>query len=112
MSLPTALRALLTRTVTIASASSRDAGGAATYGTAVTYPARVEHRQRQVKDGNGRDVLATTVVYVGTNTTGAGLPSATPQSRITLPDGTTPPILTVERQDDLDGAHHEVVFCG
>ena len=112
MSIPTALKALFTRSVTIEPASGLSAGGATTYGTSVSYPARVERRNQLVKGGNGRDVLATTVVYVGSNTTGAGLPSATPQSRITLPDGTTPPILAVDRQDDLSGAHHEVVFCG
>ncbi len=64
--------------------------GAPTYGSAVQRPALVEHRQRQVRGDEGNVVMARAKVsFLHPVRIG-------PLDRITLPDGTTGPILDIE----------------
>lgn len=97
---------LFPQTVTIASLSSRAAYGKQTFGSATSYSARVVDKAQKIRDPDGQEVLARTVVWV------QGTPTVTPQDRITLPDGTTPPILNAEKYPDESGDHHVKVFCG
>lgn len=107
-------RALFDQTVTVKTVTT----GVSFYGdpsvstSASTYAARVEGKQHLVKGPDGRDVLARTVVYVGTTSTG-GTPSGIGvNDLITLPDGSTPPILAVDTMRDGNSVHHAVVHCG
>lgn len=112
MSLQSQLRSLMDQTVTKKAVGSMDMRGAVTFSTAVvTYAARVEGHQQVVVDTAGKEVLARTTVFVGTTTTG-GTPAFTTRDRITLPDGTTPPILSVDTVRDENSIHHQVVYCG
>lgn len=100
-----------TSTVTIAPFSSLDAGGAASYGTAVSYPAWVERTTTLVKDQTGREVLSTTQLYLAPSS--GSLPGVTVKDRVTLDDGTVPTVLAVEKlPTDAVELDHEVVFCG
>jgi hypothetical protein len=73
---------------------------------ATTYPARVVRGQRLVRDTNGAEVVATATVYV------LGAPAVTPEDKLTLQDGTSPPILNVGSKPDERGDHHVVIYIG
>lgn len=115
MTLDPELRALYAQTVTITPWARDDAYGAPQYGTAVRYEARVEQMHRLIKDFKGRDVIATSRVFVGLSAAGAALdlgPQA-PRASITLPDGSSPSILSVASVPDETGAAYEtVIYCG
>lgn len=112
MAFDEALRGLFGQTVTIAPLSSVGAFGGKTAGTAVSYDARVVYKQRLVKDTQGREVLATTIVYVAPTSSG-GLPTGKPDETLTLPDGTTPNILNVAKYPGEDGTYETVTYyCG
>lgn len=97
---------LMTQTVTIAPFSSNNAYGEPSFGTAVSYSARVVNKPKMIRNAQGKEVvsMAQTWLY--------GSPTVTPDDRITLPDGTQPPILYVAQYPDENGAHHEVVYTG
>ena len=96
---------LLKQTITIEPASGMDAYGQSSYGTGVSVPARVEGRNRVVVDAQGNNAVSSTTIYVD------GPTVVTTSSRITLPDGTTPLILSIESMPDIDGTpHHKVIF--
>lgn len=85
--------------ITIAPWTSNDRTGAPSYGTAVTYPALVEWKQKMTKDRRGRDVETQTKVTIlqpitATVATGRKNP-LDPRDKVTLPDGTVGPILDV-----------------
>jgi len=90
VALATALTAPLQASVGHEAWLSQDALGAPVYATRVDVPALVEHKSRLVRAADGREVMAATKVTVLQPITIA------PVDRLTLPDGTTPPILTVE----------------
>ena len=85
--------------ITIAPWTSNDRTGAPSYGTAVTYPALVEWKQKMLKDRSGRDVVTQTKVTILQPITANGTSGRTepvdPRDKVTLPDGTVGPILDV-----------------
>lgn len=96
---------LLNQHVTIAPATGVDTEGMRTYGTAVTYDALVIGKQKLVRDAQGRDVVSSAQVYVD------GTAVVTAESKITLPDGTTPVILAVSVYPGLEGVtDHKVIY--
>lgn len=107
------LRALLGETVTVYPWASDSAYGSPTYSTSGTaYPARVERKSKLVTAKDGRQVVAGSVIYLGPSSTG-GLPGLTARDKLVLADGTSPEILSVERQPDETGAtYYEAAFCG
>jgi hypothetical protein len=97
---------MMPHTVTHAPLASRDAYGAPTYGAGVDYTARVLYKNQRVRAADGAEVVARgSVWFVGT-------PTVSPEDKITLPDATTPPLLSVEQYADADGAHHTKVYFG
>ena len=111
----TAWASLMRQKVTIASTDSYNAVGDKTYTTGKTYSARVVYGLHQVVDASGREVTAAGKIYIGQSSTG-GLPSVTPNCKVTLPDDSTPPIINVSRYGDelTTGTdyHHEVIHFG
>lgn len=101
-----ALQALLTATVTIAPYTGQDAYGKAQYGPAQTVPARVQFRLQRLTDATGQERVSRAKVFVDGDVT------LDLRDRVTLPDGTMPPILTLYKVSDLDGAvsHWETFF--
>lgn len=80
--------------------------GAATYGTAITYPCRIEYKNRRViaQDGNQRLSQGRVIIE--------GEVTIDIQSRITLPDGfrpRRPPIISIDFNAGLFGAGAETV---
>lgn len=98
--------ALMPHTVTIQPLTGRDEYSRPTYGPGIQYRARVVGKQKLVRAADGSERVSATTIYV------VGVSGISPEDRITLPDGSQPPILAVSRMPDERGDHHEVVYCG
>lgn len=100
------LAGLLRQTVTIATASTKDVYGKATFATGVDYPARVEPVNELVRGANAKEVVVNADVYL------AGDVTVTTTSSLTLPDGSVPVIVAVDKQTGGDGTvHHTRIRC-
>lgn len=98
---------MMPHTITIEPFVSRDTYGAATYGAAVTYKARVQGKNRLITTLSGDEKVSTVTVYVGST-------SITPEDRLTLPASfspTIPNILDVQPVSDESGHHHQVIYA-
>lgn len=107
MAIESLLTDLMVQTITIAAVSSKDAYGKRSWAspTSITN-CRVQTGSHKVLDTVGQETIAEGKVYVPNN------PSVTVNSKLTLPDGTTPPILAVETFGDERGNHHLVIHYG
>ena len=104
------LRDLFTQTVSVKPFSSVDDYGQSVYGAAVEHTARVVARQRRVFDTEGVERISVAEVWL--LTAPGSVAADFVKGQLTLPDGTTPPILNVERIPDEDGDHHVKVYVG
>jgi hypothetical protein len=98
---------LYPHTVTLAPPGTMGGYGRATVGTAVSRSALVEHKLREVRTKDGAVTTSTIAVYLNGS---AGVLSVTPEWKLTLPDATSRPILSVARYADEDGDLHEIVY--
>jgi hypothetical protein len=98
------LLALLKQTVSIAGTTTNKYDEQVP-GTPTSYPARVEYNNVLVKDSQGKEVVSKAqVILDGTVSVGS-------LDEITLPDGTKPIILSIEKNPDETGnIHHVVVY--
>jgi len=96
---------LLLQTITLERRTGLDQYGAHTYGTAESLAARVVNRLRMVRNVAGQEVTSNTTIWIiGNNDIKA-------VDRITLPDGTQPPIIDVLTYPDETGVtHHQEVL--
>jgi hypothetical protein len=94
-------------TVTVYPVASTDAYGKLTFGaTGVSTRCRVQETGKVVKNADSNDVYEVgTIIFYGN-------PSITTESKIVLPDGTSPLILSVRVYNDEFGAHHTTVSFG
>ena len=106
MALDPDLLEMMTQTVTIAPLTGRDNYGKPTFGTGVVWRARIKGTNRRVVDHAGQEAVSTTEVWIG------GVSGIGPTDQLTLPDGTSPPLLKVERYPDEDGNSFEKVYLG
>lgn len=107
-------RHLMGQSVSVAPFSGRDGYGEPTYGSAVTYRARVVGKIRNVRSASGQEVVSSQTVYLMTAAV------VTPLDKLTLSTGfvgstaadrTTPPILATGRYPGTDGRpNHTVLF--
>jgi len=111
MSFEDAFLDMMPHTVTVAPVTSRDKFGTRTYGAAVSYPARVVEEQRRITTLDGVEGMSSHTVWIAPHTS-SGIPNLGPESLITLPDGSTPPILRVEVYPDEEGDHHWKIYLG
>ena len=111
MSFENAYRDLAHQTVQYAAKTGTDEWGARTFATAVTFEARVTNINQRILDYEGRESLATQVVWVFPLANGT-LPSFNTQGQLTLPDGSIPTILQIGEVHDQDSAHHVKILCG
>ncbi len=102
------LLVLMPETVTVGALSGFSTDGYAipTYSTGTPFSARVVREQTLVRTFEGIEELATTTCWVASTSTFG------PVDQITLPDGSTPPLLSVETQSDEDGVTHSKLFFG
>lgn len=112
MSFESEFRGLMASTVTIEEVASMDEYGKRTYGTGTTYQARVRQKIERVFNLQGREEWAKTKVWVAPHSTTGAFPTISPRSRVTLPDGTQPPLIAFERIYDENGPHHMILWFG
>lgn len=85
--------------------NARDNYGEASYAaTATAVKCRVEPSTKVIRTPTGEEKITSATLYI------SGVKGISPKDRLVLPDGTTPPILRVDKHYDEDGEHHEVVF--
>lgn len=95
--------------ITVEPFSCQDSYGVASYGSSVTYQARVTGQLKRVTSFAGEERVTTVTVYV------SGSTGITVRDRITLPSGWTPSqpeIVAVSRIPDEAGAWWETLYCG
>ena len=102
MAWSTAFEEFMPVTVQVAALSglSADGYGTPTYASASTYKARVLGKRHLVRSFAGIEETAKTMVWIASTSTFA------PSVQITLPDGTTPELLSLTAVPDEDGVHH------
>ena len=94
-------------TITIAGLSSTDSYGKHSWSAPSTLThCRVQTGAHKITDHNGQELVASGKVYVPNS------PTVTPDSQITLPDGSTPRIMLVDSKTDERGSHHTVIHYG
>lgn len=88
--------------------SSRDGAGKATYLAPVELPCFLDGRVKAVRNSLGYEAVSKLTIFLD-GTSDAAL--ITVDDRITLPNGTRPPILAVERvYDEYGRLHHVEVY--
>jgi hypothetical protein len=93
MALESLFKDLLPDSVTIEPFASVDGYGKPSYSTGVAYVCRVEYKTRLAKNAAGETVVSTATTYLSNPLAGLSV-----RDRITLPDGSQPVIITVEKQ--------------
>lgn len=108
MSFDPELLDLMPHTITVKSLVSVDSYGDPTFSTsAATYRALVEEKPTKAINQYGEEVLASHVAYVAST---GRIPLT---SLVTLPDGTSPDLISSGVFSDEDGtAHHVVLHFG
>lgn len=84
--------------------ASRDGYGKPVFDTPEAFAARLSRKHKLVRDTEGHEVVSTAHIWL------EGTPAVSPQDQITLSDGTTPAIISVERFQDEEGDSHTKVF--
>jgi len=78
-------------------------GGDPSFGPVQKARARVVEHQRLVVDPEGQERMSHTTAWI------FGTPGLTVDDRVTLPDGSQPFIINIERFPDEKGLHHEKI---
>lgn len=99
------LATLLNQSVTIYPLTSYGSDGSASYGTGVVSSARVVYHNRKVVDRDGVECVSNATVYLDGNVT------VSTESKIKLPDGSEPRIISVDDFPGPTGAtYYRAVF--
>lgn len=99
---------MFTDVVTVAPVTGHDNSGKRQFGTAVTYSAWINRRQRIVRNRQGQEVVSNMTVRLLTKDV------ITPEARLTLPAGYVPQqpeLISTAMPRDERGVHHVVVYC-
>lgn len=104
MAISRALRQLCPHTVSIELWSSQNSYGEPSYAAAATYSCLIEKRPRLVRALDGKEVVSGAAVYLTEAVSGL-----TPKARVTLPDGSTPVILSVSTFPNKSGDYFSVI---
>jgi uncharacterized membrane protein len=104
MSFESAFLSLMNSTVTVSTRSGHNNYGEPTYAAGVNYRARIHEKAGFVRTADGEVIEVVTEVWV--NSTKA----FTVDDRVTLPNGTVPQVVAVNRPFDEDGVQHHVKF--
>jgi hypothetical protein len=91
--------------LTIEPATTIHSYGRYSFGTAVNVAARIVPKTQKIIDKNGQDVISSAEIYVDSSAT------VTVNDRITLPDGTKPIILALQKfRDALGNLKLKVIY--
>ncbi len=104
-----AFLSMMDSTIRVSTRTTHDNYGAPAFAASTaSYRARIVHKPGYVRAADGEEVSYAHVMWVAST----GSVSITVSDRITLPDGTTPPVIAVERYPDESGPHHVKVMLG
>ena len=92
------------RRVLIAGFIGHDRYSQSSYSPDVEYVAFIENKQRIIRDVAGREVVSNATIYLDR------VVRLTLNDRITLEDGSTPPIVSAQTFDDEYGPYVTVVY--
>ena len=81
----------------VVSATSYDAYGTVATSSTYTRAAIVQYSIKMIRDKEGNERVSTAQVYLSSTFT------VSPNDKITLPDGTNPPIMSIGKTVDKDG---------
>ena len=104
MSIDRELLKMMPHTVTIEPFASKDAFSTPSYGAPASFKCYVDFKPKMIRKIEGEEVISSAQVYVG------GVSGATVKSRITLPGGSQPVILMVNKLSDEKGDYAEVIY--
>ena len=108
MSLSKDFLPLMLETVVLKSQASLDKYGKQTFSeTGASFRARLVYDEKIIRDNEGREIVQAgrAILY--------GVPTSLAANwQITLPDGSSPRITSVDTLQDEDGNHHSVVGFG
>jgi hypothetical protein len=114
MTIDRGLLELMTDTVTWSTGSTVDQYGVPAWSTGThTMRARITYKHHEMRDRTGRSIEARGIMWCANDSTHATtgfVPRM--EDRVSLPDGTTPPIITVETYYDENFRHHHRVTFG
>lgn len=114
MTIDRTLLDLMTETVTWSTDTTLNSYGVPSWSTSGTQMlARIVYKHEQVRDKSGAVREARGTAWCAQNSTHV-ITHVLPRvdGRITLPDGTTPPVLTAETFYDEQGIHHHKIVFG
>ena len=107
MAFSTDLLTLLPSTLKVSTRSSHSNYGEPSFAaTTSSYRCRVLQKPGYLRMADSEEVAYKAVAWVRST----GATSITASDRVTLPDGTRPPVLSVERYSDEDGPNHCMVY--
>ena len=109
MSFSTAFLSMMTSTLKISTRSGHDNYGKATFAATTTnFRARIVEKPGYLRLADSEEIAYRHIAWVRST----GATSITASDRVTLPDGSTPPVVAVEVFPDDDGRHHRKVYFG
>lgn len=101
---------LMTETVTYATRSGQNEYNEPTFGTPVSYTARIVGKAMELRDAKGEEITVTYELWLDT------VDTISPDGQLTLTGSkwidTTPVIFTVRRVPDENGDSHIQISCG
>lgn len=104
MAISRALAALAPHTVTITPFLDDNSYGEPTYGDAVSYSCLIEKKPKMVRNAQGEEVVSSATVYL------TSAPTLSTKDLVTLPDSTTPEILSIGTYPNKDGDYFSVLY--
>lgn len=108
MAVPPDFLEMMLQTVTVAAQTGVDNYGKPTFSASPSsYRCRIIWQERIRRDAQGREIIE-----AGRAILTQSAASVTPTARLTLPDGSTPKIVSVATIQDEDGNHHSVLSFG
>lgn len=100
------IAAMMNDSVTLAAPTGTSRAGEKTYGAGTAYPCQVSGSKKQFRTAAGQNMVGVRQVIFDRVVT------VTPEYKITLPDGSTPPIAETEIVPGEDGEEFTVVYTG
>lgn len=109
MSFSTQLLALMPSTIKVSTRTAHNNYGEPSFAASTTnYRARIVHKPGYIRTGEGEPLAYQHVAWVRST----GATTLTASDRVTMPDGSRPPVLRVERYPDEDGINHVKLYMG
>jgi len=108
MTVPGDFLPMMLQTASVAAQTGLDNYGKPSYSASPTaYRCRIIWQERIRRDAQGQEIIE-----AGRAILTEAAASVTPTHKLTLPDGTTPKIVSVATIQDEDGDHHSVISFG